>query len=102
MELALLSPMDEKRPELTTPTGPDLRIVFEHTRGPRAGLREIRGVASTLLGAGKTTLPDHAENFFVSGGRRVDFASLIEVRRTCAIYRELNRDTENRHYPPRV
>ncbi len=77
------------------------RIVFEHTRGPLKGLREIMGPVSDLLSNPEDILPDHAAGFEAQG-RLIEFASLVEVKKSFALYRESQLDSEGRHYPERV
>ena len=90
-----------------SPISPDpslrhpLRVVFEHTNGPRAGLLQIMGLTSDL-GASAITPPPSSAEKFQAGGRQIDFASLVKVTRTYALYRELPRDTQGELYPPRV
>lgn len=74
------------------------RIVFEHTNGPLKGLREIMGTISQLKDDPEGPLPDHAEGFEAQG-RFIEFASLIEARRHCMIYREALFNTEGEHFP---
>ncbi len=74
-----------------------LRIVFEHTRGPYPGLLQIMGLTSELIPDAGDTLPSGAEGFEALD-RLIDFASLIKVTRTYALYRELPRDDGTAHF----
>ena len=93
--------MDETCPKLETPPGVELRIVFEHTQGPHAGLFEIMGTMSQLKEHPEDPLPTYAEGFEAQG-RVITLASLVRVKRHCAIYRETFIDSEDRFAPPRV
>jgi hypothetical protein len=78
---------DEHRPEFKTPAGPPLRIVFEHTQGPYAGLLGIMGLISDFGLPSDQPLPEYAEGFEAQG-RVITFAGLVKVTPRYALYRE--------------
>lgn len=95
--------MEHTTPALAMPSMPatELRIVFEHTNGPLKGLYEIMGTIGQLRENPEDPLPDHAQGF-EAHGRLIDFASLIKVTRSYALYREIPRDSQGNYYPVRV
>jgi hypothetical protein len=59
------------------------------------------GTVEQLRTAPSEPLPGHAEGFDARG-RLIDFVSLITVKRTYALYREIPKNAEGRFYPPRT
>lgn len=66
---------------------PEKRIVFEHRQGPHAGLVQIMGLVSELGVSEGEPMPATAEGFEALE-RVVEFASLVEVKRSYVLYRE--------------
>jgi hypothetical protein len=80
---------------------PTKRIVFEHRQGPHVGLVQIMGLVSELGVKEGDTLPSTAEGFEALD-RLVEFASLVQVKRSFALYREIQVDSEGKHLPQRL
>ena len=78
--------MTELPPLVSSPD--DKRIVFQHTRGPLAGLYRIMGVCSEFNLKPDEALPSSAEGFEVAG-TVIEFASLVRDTGRWALYREL-------------
>ena len=63
------------------------RIVFKHTQGPYPYLLQILGLV-TELGPEEAVPPPGIEGFEALD-RMVEFASLVQIKRTYALYREV-------------
>lgn len=69
---------------------PPVRIVFQHTKGPLAGLYAIMGLSTDF---GSDTLPTTAEGF-EAHGQVISLAGLVKVTPRYALYREpLSKET---------
>ena len=70
-----------------TADAPPKRIVFQHTKGPLAGLYAIMGLTSDFGLKEGQALPQEAEGFEAQG-RLITFAGLVKVTPRYALYRE--------------